>query len=60
VSVRKAFRFQGLRLDPRIDFYNLTNSATILTRVTQLGPTYNRVSTIQRGRLIKVGFAMEF
>ena len=31
-----------------------------LGRVTQLGPTYGRVSSIQRGRLIKVGVSVEF
>jgi hypothetical protein len=28
----------------------------IFNQITQLGPTYGRVSNIQRGRLIKVGF----
>lgn len=47
-------------IEPRIDFYNLTNAATILGRITQLGPTYGRVNSIQRGRLIKVGFSLQF
>jgi hypothetical protein len=46
--------------EPRVDFYNLTNAATILGRITQLGPTYGRVSSIQRGRLIKMGLNVEF
>lgn len=33
---------------------------TRLSRVTQLGPTYGRVSGIQRGRLIKLGASIEF
>jgi hypothetical protein len=60
MSVRKVLKFGGLKLEPRIDFFNLTNAATILGRVTQLGPTYDRVSSIQRGRLIKAGFSLEF
>jgi len=59
-SVRKNVSLYGLKLEPRIDFFNLTNAATILGRVTQLGPTYGRVSSIQRGRLIKAGFSLEF
>jgi hypothetical protein len=59
-SVRKFWRISGLRLEPRVDLYNLTNSASILGRVTQLGPTYGRVSSIQRGRLVKVGVSVEF
>jgi hypothetical protein len=60
MSIRKFWRIQGLRLEPRVDLYNLTNEAAILSRVTQLGPTYGRASSIQRGRLVKVGFSVEF
>jgi len=60
VSVRKAVRAAGFRFEPRIDFFNLANAATVLGRITQLGPTYGRVSTIQRGRLIKLGVNLEF
>ena len=59
-SVRKAFRVQQWRLEPRLDFYNLTNQASILGRLTQLGPTYGRISIIQRGALIKAGLNIEF
>ena len=60
VSLRKAVRAAGFRFEPRIDFFNLANAATVLGRITQLGPTYGRVSTIQRGRLIKLGVNLEF
>lgn len=60
MSIRKFWRIGGLKLEPRVDLYNLTNAASILGRVTQLGPTYGRVSNIQRGRLIKAGFSIEF
>jgi hypothetical protein len=60
VSVRKGWRLNTMSFEPRIDFYNLTNEATILGRITQLGPTYGRVSNIQRGRLIKLGVNVEF
>ena len=59
-SVRKFWKIGGVRYEPRIDLFNLTNSATILGRVAQLGPTYGRVSSIQRGRLIKAGLSVEF
>jgi hypothetical protein len=60
VSVRKFWQVAGVKLEPRVDLYNLTNAAAILGRVTQLGPTYNRASSIQRGRLIKLGMNVEF
>jgi hypothetical protein len=60
VSVRKNWKVGGKSIEPRVDFFNLTNAATILGRITQLGPTYGRVSSIQRGRLIKAGLSVEF
>jgi hypothetical protein len=60
VSVRKGFKVQQVRLEPRIDFYNLTNAASVIGRITQLGPTYGRISNIQRGALIKAGVNVEF
>jgi hypothetical protein len=40
--------------------YNLTNQASIIGRLTQLGPTYGRISLVQRGALIKAGLNVEF
>jgi len=60
VSIRKNLKVNGKSLEPRVDLYNLTNAATILGRITQLGPTYGRVSSTQRGRLIKAGMSVEF
>ena len=60
VSVRKPWKIGTTAIEPRIDFYNLTNAATILGRITQLGPTYGRVNSIQRGRLIKLGVGVDF
>jgi hypothetical protein len=58
LSVRKRLKAAGKTIEPRLDLYNVTNEASILGRITQLGPTYGRVSSIQRGRLIKVGMSV--
>ncbi|HEV3217791.1 MAG TPA: carboxypeptidase-like regulatory domain-containing protein [Vicinamibacterales bacterium] len=60
MSLRKTWRMGGRTFEPRIDFFNLSNQASIIGRVTQFGPNYDRVSSIQRGRLIKLGFSAEF
>jgi hypothetical protein len=60
VSVRRPWRIGSTSIEPRLDAYNLTNAATILGRITQLGPTYGRVNNIQRGRLIKAGVSIDF
>ena len=59
-SLRRVFRTGSSSFEPRIDFYNLTNEATITNWLTQLGSTYHRASTIQAGRMIKLGFNYEF
>jgi len=60
MSLRKVIRVAGAMLEPRIDFYNMTNQASIIARVAQYGPAYGRASSIQRGRLIKLGLSVEF
>jgi hypothetical protein len=60
VSLRKAFRGGGRAILPRVDFYNLLNSATITNRVVTLGPSYLLPNSIQRGRIIKVGLNVEY
>ena len=55
MSLRKTFRMGNMSFEPRLDFYNLTNEATITNWLTQLGSTYHRASTIQAGRMIKLG-----
>jgi hypothetical protein len=60
VSLKRPFRRGAVSIEPRLDLYNVTNAATILGRITQLGPSYGRVNSIQKGRLIKAGFNVDF
>jgi hypothetical protein len=60
LSFRRAFQVGRSRIVPRMDIFNATNEATVSARITQLGPTYERISAIQRGRLIKLGVNLEF
>ena len=59
-SFRRPFRSVGKVVQPRIDFYNLLNSATITSRVNTLGSSYLVPNSIQRGRLMKLGFSVDF
>ena len=59
-SFRRPFRSGGKVVQPRIDFYNLLNSATITSRVNTLGSSYLVPNSIQRGRLMKLGFSVDF
>ena len=47
-------------VQPRLDAYNLLNSATVINRVTTLGPNYGAVGNIQRGALIKFGVSIDY
>jgi outer membrane receptor protein involved in Fe transport len=60
VSLRFRATEGAKRITPRLDFYNLTNQATVTNRTTQLGPAYGVISGIQRGRLIKLGINYDF
>jgi carboxypeptidase family protein len=60
VSVRKAMRIGGFKVEPVMDVFNLLNNASIQARTTQLGPTYGQAANILRGRLIKLGANVNF
>jgi hypothetical protein len=60
MSFRKVFRMGAKVFQPRLDIYNLMNSATVISRVTTLGASYGAVSNIQRGRLVKLGVHVDF
>jgi hypothetical protein len=61
ISLRRNFSVQGrYAVEPVLDIFNLTNGAAIRARTTQLGPTYGRVSDIQRARLVKIGVNVKF
>jgi hypothetical protein len=59
-SFRRPFRSGGKVVQPRVDFYNLMNSATITSRINILGSSYLVPNSIQRGRLMKLGFSVDF
>lgn len=60
VSLRRLIKLGNTRMEPRIDFYNLTNESSVQRRVTVLGSAYARPSDVQRGRLIKFGMSVDF
>jgi len=59
-GLRRTFRSGNIQYEPTLDLYNMLNAATIISRSTQLGPTYLRPSAVQRGRLARVGLQVRF
>ena len=60
ISLRRTFANGRYQFTPVLDVFNLFNSAAIAARVTTLGPAYQRVRDIQRGRLVKFGLNVDF
>ncbi len=62
LSLRRTFKFQENKftVKPVMDLLNITNANTITGRITQLGPTFGRVSGILRGRTVRLGLNASF
>lgn len=60
LNLRRMFKAGRTTIAPRLELFNITNQATIATWVTQLGPSYQQPSVIQRGRLIKFEVEWQF
>jgi hypothetical protein len=59
-SVRKAVRLGEYTAEPSVDLFNAFNAAPIQLRITQLGPTYGRPSSVLGGRMIRFGLNLSF
>jgi Carboxypeptidase regulatory-like domain len=61
LSIRRTFKLnEKVTAKPVIDILNIGNVSTITGRATQLGPTFGRVSSILRGRTIRMGLSASF
>ncbi len=60
ISLRRYFRMGGRSFQPRLDVYNMLNSATVTSRNNTLGSSYLAVNAIQRGAIIKVGMNVDW
>ena len=61
LNIRKGWRLPGGKtLSPRFEIFNATNQATIVSWLSQLGPTYHRPSSIQHGRMFKLELDFDF
>jgi len=55
LNLKRALKVGALRLEPRIDVFNVFNVAGITSQITQLGASYGNAIEILGGRLIKFG-----
>jgi hypothetical protein len=60
LNLRKTFAVRGVSIAPVIEVFNLTNANTTQSRLTQLGPAYQRVTSIQFPRMLRLGASVKF
>jgi hypothetical protein len=62
ISVNKAFRFGGRRLQARVDVFNLLNSNAVLTARSSnfATPTYRQPATILDARTVRLGVQLSY
>jgi hypothetical protein len=60
-AIKKLFRFPGnVTAEPAMELFNVSNANTVQGRVTTLGPAYQRVTSIMRGRMLRFGVNVKF
>ncbi|MBI4473663.1 MAG: TonB-dependent receptor [Acidobacteria bacterium] len=61
LGLRKSFQVsENVTIKPNLDLFNVFNADTITSRIAQLGPTYGRVSNMVAGRMMRLGFDVNF
>ena len=60
VRLSKNLRLGQLRIQPRIDLYNVFNASTITSINTTFGPAFRRPLSILDGRFAKIGAQVDF
>lgn len=58
--VSRRFQFRGIRIDPQVNLYNLTNANDVLQLVTRYGPAWQDVRNVLPARLVKFGLQVDF
>jgi hypothetical protein len=60
LRISRAFRFGNRRIEPQIDFFNISNADTVVSLQNAVGGTYLDPREILSPRIIRVGFSIDF
>ena len=60
MNFKKALQLGGMKVQPRLDVFNLLNSSAVTNNIQQLGPTYGNVIDLLGSRMIKIGWDMSW
>jgi len=56
----RSFRLGTRSITPKVDVFNIANSATVVAQNAALGNTYLAASEILAPRIIRLGFSLDF
>jgi hypothetical protein len=59
-NFKKLIRVGNSTFEPGVDLFNVMNASPIQVRITQLGPTFGRPSSVLPGRLLRFSLKMGF
>lgn len=59
-AVNRVFRFQTVRMQPRVELHNALNSSSVLALNTRYGPAWQAVRTVLAPRLVKFAVQVDF
>ena len=60
IRLSRSFRFGSRSFQPQVDFFNITNSDTAVSRTVAVGGSYLNPTEILSPRIIRVGFSLNF
>jgi len=60
LRLSRKFKFGTRGVTPAIDFFNISNAATVVTQNVAVGATYLAPSEILAPRIIRIGFVLDF
>jgi hypothetical protein len=60
LSVGRNFRFKNIRVEPKLDVYNLFNNNSVENMVLRFGPSWQNITGIVPPRVVKLGARVDF
>lgn len=60
IRLSRSFRFGSRSIQPQVDFFNITNSDTAVSRTVAVGGSYLNPTEILSPRIIRIGFSLNF
>jgi carboxypeptidase family protein len=60
IRVSRRLQLQGVRIEPQLNLYNLTNANDVLSETTRFGVAWQNVTAVLPPRMVKLGVQIDF